>query len=103
MAELAASEQISTHARHGYRFLDVESAAPPPAPGPEGVLQQAREAYERGEWQQAITLLQTVDDLEGLGADDLQRWAHSAQCLGRPADALHVLERAVAAYSARGD
>lgn len=103
LAELGAAETISTHARHGYRF---QSAPPLPAPAagaPAAALQQAREAYERGEWQDAIDALQTVDGLEGLAADDLQRWAHSAQCLGRPADALRVLERAVAAYSAGGD
>lgn len=67
------------------------------------MLERAREAYDRGEWQAAIDLLRSVDDLEGLGADDLRRWAHAAQCAGRPSEALPVLERAVAAYTARGD
>jgi tetratricopeptide (TPR) repeat protein len=102
LTELGASETIATHARHGYRFHDGEPSAPAAA-NADSVLQRAREAYDRGEWQEAIASLQTVDDLEGLGADDLQRWAHSAQCLGRPGDALRMLERAVAAYSARGD
>jgi DNA-binding winged helix-turn-helix (wHTH) protein len=104
LAELGAAETIATHARHGYRFHDAESSASAPAAGgKESVLQRARAAYDRSDWQEAIASLQTVDDLEGLGADDLQRWAHSAQCLGRPGDALRVLERAVVAYSARGD
>lgn len=102
LAELGASEAITTHARHGYRF---QAGAPPAAvgAGPQRVLERAREAYERGEWQAAIDLLRSVDDLEGLGADDLRRWAHAAQCAGRPSEALPVLERAVAAYTARGD
>jgi DNA-binding winged helix-turn-helix (wHTH) protein len=106
LAELGVpTEAIRTHARQGYRFCQDEAPAerPPlqePAPG---VLQRARAAYERGEWSEAITLLGSVDDVEGLGADDLQRWAHAAQCLGRPREALPALERAVAAYSARGE
>ena len=101
LAELGAAETIATHARHGYRFHEAQSPTPTPD-GTESVLRAARDAYLRGEWQGAISLLQSVDDLEGLGADDLQRWAHAAQCLGRPADALRVLERAVAAYCAHG-
>jgi tetratricopeptide (TPR) repeat protein len=103
LAGLGASEAITTHARHGYRFQDAAVAAVPVGDGPQRVLWRAREAYEGGEWQAAIDLLRSVDDLEGLGADDLRRWAHSAQCVGRPSDALPVLERAVAAYTARGD
>jgi DNA-binding winged helix-turn-helix (wHTH) protein/predicted negative regulator of RcsB-dependent stress response len=104
LTELGATETIATHARHGYRYHEAtEPPAPPVAEGAEMVLREAREAYGRGEWQRAISLLETVDDLEGVDADDLQRWAHSAQCIGRPSDALRVLERAVSAYSARGD
>ena len=102
LAELGAVETIATHARHGYRFCEPQPAAAP-ATDTEPVLTRAREAYERGQWQEALDLLERVDDLEGLRADDLQRWAHSAQCLGRPSVALRALERAVAAYSARGD
>jgi DNA-binding winged helix-turn-helix (wHTH) protein/predicted negative regulator of RcsB-dependent stress response len=99
------ADAIRTHARQGYRFcLDESSAAVAPVSELQpDVLQRARAAYERGEWAEAISLLGTVDDLEGLGADDLQRWAHAAQCLGHPGEALPVLERAVAAYSTRGD
>jgi len=105
LTELGASEAITTHARHGYRFQDGAPAAAQPVAvaTPEPVLQRAREAYDRGEWQAAIDLLRSVDDVEGLGADDLRRWAHAAQCVGRPSEALPVLERAVAAYTARGD
>jgi DNA-binding winged helix-turn-helix (wHTH) protein/predicted negative regulator of RcsB-dependent stress response len=103
LTELGATETIATHARHGYRYHEPEPPREPGADGSESVLREARAAYDRGEWRAAITLLETVDDLEGVGADDLQRWAHAAQCLGRPNDALRVLERAVAAFSARGD
>ncbi|MET0414103.1 MAG: winged helix-turn-helix domain-containing protein [Polyangiaceae bacterium] len=99
------ADAIRTHARQGYRFcLDESSAEVAPIPEAQSdVLQRAHAAYARGEWAEAISLLGTVDDLEGLGGDDLQRWAHAAQCLGQPGEALPVLERAVAAYSARGE
>lgn len=105
LAELGAADAIRTHARQGYRFcLEESPAAAPVAHEPQQqVLQRAHSAYARGEWREAITWLGTLDDIEGLGADDLQRWAHAAQCLGQPDEALPVLERAVAAYSARGD
>jgi tetratricopeptide (TPR) repeat protein len=47
--------------------------------------------------------LREVDDVEGLTADDLQRWAHAVQCAGRLQEAMPPLERAVAVYTARGD
>lgn len=115
LSELGATEAITTHSRHGYRFQDGAApgsaalggasggAGAGAAAGPQRVLERARDAYDRGEWQAAIDLLRSVDDLEGLGADDLRRWAHAAQCAGRPSEALPVLERAVAAYTARGD
>lgn len=103
LAELGASEAITTHSRHGYRFQDGAADVASAGVGPQRVLARAHEAYDRGQWQAAIDLLRSVDDLEGLGADDLRRWAHAAQCAGRPSEALPVLERAVAAYIARGD
>jgi DNA-binding winged helix-turn-helix (wHTH) protein/predicted negative regulator of RcsB-dependent stress response len=114
LADLGAADAIRTHARHGYSFrpdaADVvasdtvvsspEETVEQPEPTP---LLRAREAYARGEWAEAIALLHTVDDVDGLAAEDLRRWAHAAQCLGRPAEALSALERAVAASAARGD
>lgn len=105
LAKLGAPNAIQTHARQGYRF-EVEqpaAAAPEATNHGEAALARARSAYERGEWAEAIAALRVTDDLEGLSADDLRRWAHAAQCLGRPSEASPVLERAVVAYSARGD
>ena len=44
-----------------------------------------------------------MDRLEGLSADDLQRWAHAAQHAGRSRHAIAPLDRAVAAYRKNGD
>ena len=108
LAEAGAPEAIRTHARQGYRLLaptpgSDESAAPPGPPTGDHALASAHAAYARGDWDEAIEALKHVDDLEGLTAADLQLWAHAAQCAGRPHEAAQPLERAVAAYSARGD
>lgn len=97
-----AGDVIRTHARQGYRFR-IEEPAEAAANETAASAALARAAYARGDWEGAIAALKQVDALEGLTADDLQRWAHAAQCAGRPAEALVPLERAVAAYSARGD
>ncbi len=102
LAEAGAIDAIRTHARQGYRFC----AEPPPerpANDAAAAVTAARSAYRRGDWDGAITAWRTVDAIEGLTADDLQCWAHAAQCAGRPGEAIVPLERAVAAYSARGD
>ena len=104
LARVGAPEAIRTHARQGYRFCgDEKPAGSSIVTMPGGALARAHAAYSRGEWDDAIAALREVDDIEGLTADDLQRWAHAAQCAGRPEDAVPPLERAVAAYTARGD
>lgn len=107
LGEAGAPDAIRTHSRQGYRFCvdAVGGGAKAAAPAVEGgdFLARAHEAYARGDWDAAIAALRQVDDVEGLTAADLQLWAHAAQCAGRPHDAVPPLERAVAAYSARGD
>lgn len=106
LAAAGRADAIRTHARQGYR-LCIESlsttAAPTSAAPAPAALARAHTAYDRGDWEAAIQAFREVDDLEGLSAADLQRWAHAAQCAGRPRDAAGPLERAVAAYSSRGD
>lgn len=119
LAEAGAASAIRTHARQGYRLCadpppavdgmpvaDLRPKSRPPAAGTPGVrdaLARAHAAYAEGAWDDAIAALREVDDMEGLTAADLQLWAHAAQCAGRPHEAAGPLERAVAAYSARGD
>lgn len=111
LGEAGAAGAIRTYPRQGYRLTvnatstpaATEVARPPAAAAPAGGVAAAHAAYARGDWDAAIDILTRVDDIEGLTAGDLQLWAHAAQCAGRPEDAAQPLERAVAAYSVRGD
>lgn len=99
-----AETVIRTFARQGYRFCadaaDGEAAA-------RGVgatnLAAARAAYDAGDWTRALAFFGAAEAGEGLGSDDLQRWAHAAHGAGRSPATLLPLERAAASYSARGD
>jgi DNA-binding winged helix-turn-helix (wHTH) protein len=111
--ELGVRDAIRTFARQGYRFCgDVGAVGDAPAaPVSEGAgrskqdvaLAEARAAYAAGDCERAIECFGAADVGEGLGAEDLQRWAHAAQCAGRSPEVALPLERAVAAYAARGD
>ena len=111
LAKAGAPDAIRTLARQGYRLCGAEAgpsagsteAEKPPATAASDALQRAHEAYARSEWDRAIAELRQVDDIEGLTAADLQLWAHAAQCVGRPQEAVVPLERAVAAYTTRGE
>ncbi|HEY5551754.1 MAG TPA: winged helix-turn-helix domain-containing protein, partial [Opitutaceae bacterium] len=104
LSEAGLPGAIRNRQRQGY-FLNEENCggSSAVAAGAATVLAQAHDAYGRGEWEAAIKALQKVDSVDGLTADDLQVWAHSAQCAGRPQEAHGPLERAVAAYATRGD
>lgn len=107
LAEAGAPDAIRTHARLGYRFCDRDAkrthASPTEAPVDASTLDRARAACESQSWTEAVSAFETVDRIEGLGADDLQRWALAAQHAGRSRDAIAPLERAVAAYRKSGD
>ncbi|HEY0946070.1 MAG TPA: winged helix-turn-helix domain-containing protein, partial [Opitutaceae bacterium] len=101
LAEAGAGDAIRTYSRQGYRFC-----ADPGAPVDLESWQERQS--ERGDapaddLQATIAQLQERDQLEGLSGDDLQRWAYAAHCAGRTPEAIRLLERTVAAYSARGD
>jgi len=105
LARVALGEQggraIRTYPRKGYR-LNEEGEAGVSAGAKPGV-EAARAAYAAGDWETVLKILREVDDLEGLVGEDLQRCAHAAQCVGRPREAIELLERAVAAYTVRGE
>jgi DNA-binding winged helix-turn-helix (wHTH) protein len=107
LAEAGAPDVIRTHARRGYRFCDRDAGGGEPPPAERAAdaiaLQRAHAAYGRRDWREAIAALEEVDRLEGLSADDLQRWAQAAQHAGRSRHAIAPLERAVAAYRKSGD
>jgi DNA-binding winged helix-turn-helix (wHTH) protein len=105
LAAAGAPDSIRTFSRQGYRLYGgpAEPAAGAGGSGDSPAIAAARTAYIRGEWGRAMAAFRRVDDINGLSAEDLQRWAHAAQCAGRPHDAAQPLERAVAAFSTRGD
>ncbi len=104
LIEAGVSGAIRTHARQGYRLCDEKNHVKKLEPSePVAAIKSAHAAYKRGEWAAAIAAFQEVDRADGLRADDLQRWAHAAQCAGEPELASGPLERAVAAFTARGD
>jgi DNA-binding winged helix-turn-helix (wHTH) protein len=99
-----AEKVIRTYSRRGYRFCEEVAANDTAsslgeAPG----LERARRAFEHGEWQDAIDRLREADQAAGLEASDLERWAYAEQCLGRLANAVAPLERAVAAHASVND
>lgn len=104
LGKTGAPDAIRTFARQGYRLCDDSSGKLSRSSVPGNTAgEAARAAYQRGEWGRAMAAFRRVDNIEGLSAEDLQRWAHAAQCAGRPHEAAEPLERAVAAFSTRGD
>jgi DNA-binding CsgD family transcriptional regulator len=59
-----------------------------------GELERARDAYARGEWNQAFEALSRVDRAAPLEADDLELLARAAYMVGRDDDYVGALERA---------
>lgn len=94
LADAGYPDAVRTFARQGYRFC---------LRGADGVLVRAEAAYARGDWESAIRTFREVDAVDGLSGQHLQQWAHAAQCLARPSEALPALERAVAAFAAAGE
>jgi DNA-binding NarL/FixJ family response regulator len=64
-------------------------------------LHRAREAYERREWVATYRALSDLDEAD-LQPDDLMALATTAYLLGRRNDSVQALQRAFAAYRARG-
>jgi len=101
-----ARDSIRTYAKRGYRFC----AKVEPKPETEtqtlpelGMLHRAREAFAEHAWNEAMTAFAASDRQAPLMGSDLERWARSAQWVGNSAEAIGPLERAITAYSARGD
>ncbi|HUG12834.1 MAG TPA: hypothetical protein VMM36_17590 [Opitutaceae bacterium] len=104
LAEAGFKGTVRNRQRHGYSLTVENGEGEGIADTPQSAtLKKAIAAYHRGEWEEAIKALKKVDSVEGLSAEELRIWAHSAQCAGRPQEAHGPLERAVAAYATRGD
>lgn len=94
-------QAIRSFVRHGYRFAIDEPRLTVVSPTPDGDAadrSQALEAFGRRDWDAAAALFEKLDAEGSLGADDIDRWALAVECRGRPAAAIPVLMRAVAAH-----
>lgn len=89
---------------HGYRFsIDLpalDALLPTPSGGHEHGIAAARACATAREWARAVVAFEACP--QPLGAADLELWAFSVECSGRPADAIPILQHAVEAYEAVG-
>lgn len=95
---------IRAFVRHGYRFsVDRPALAVPPA-GPSDDVDRstAMDLVRKREWAAASRAFEAMDAAGTLTAADIDTWALAVQCRGRPAEAIPVLIRAVAAHLADG-
>jgi tetratricopeptide (TPR) repeat protein len=95
---------IRSFVRHGYRFSVDQPAlftAMPPEVG-SADRTTALDCIRRRDWEPACRAFETVDSSVKLTASDFDAWALAVECRGRPADAIPILIRAVAAHLAEG-
>ncbi len=99
-------DALRSFPRIGYRLcLDDEAAVAATAPPAErhDRFGPARDAVAAQNWETADAEYAAADSGDRLGGEDLEAWSLARQCLGRPADAIPILVRAVAARTGAGD
>jgi DNA-binding winged helix-turn-helix (wHTH) protein len=96
------AETIRTFSRQGYRFVMELDDAPAP-PQRDRDVARARVACESGDWQQALQTFRKAQNARDLQAEDFERWAHAALCVGQPREAIRPFERAVGAHIQNAD
>jgi DNA-binding winged helix-turn-helix (wHTH) protein len=92
---------IRSYVRHGYRFgIDNPTLGEvePPKPAPDSDITLARRLAKERDWLGAANQFAQVAKLRGLDPADLDLWAFTKECQGRPVDAIPILERTVTAY-----
>jgi DNA-binding winged helix-turn-helix (wHTH) protein len=92
------ADAIRSHSKHGYRF-----EAPAAAPASGQTLAEARAASRDKHWDVAARLFAAANAQSPLEPADLELWAAACQCMGRPAEAVPALLRAIAAYQQSGE
>jgi len=91
---------IRTYSKHGYRFVPPQQKEIPAITTANNtLLSQAYTFVEKQEWARAAEVFEEADSQLSLSIQDLEQWAHAAQCAGRLMNAIDPLERAAAAYS----
>jgi DNA-binding winged helix-turn-helix (wHTH) protein len=92
---------IRSFVRHGYRFgLDPDLGAPEGPPDADAHA-EAQRRVQACDWPGASARFEAMPAGE-LTAEDIDLWALAVECSGRPALALPLLARAVAAHEAAG-
>ncbi|TIX40095.1 MAG: hypothetical protein E5V40_14530, partial [Mesorhizobium sp.] len=99
--------------RFGYRIYLDSPAAPenkivpagemskPASPGSPILL--ARAAVAARKWREAAASFAEADATDELLTADLEEWALALECMGRPAEAIPLLARAVTEYGVAGE
>ncbi|MGN8119696.1 winged helix-turn-helix domain-containing protein [Labrys sp. 22185] len=96
---------IRSYVRHGYRFAIDEVSVDAAVPGfdaQESNRAQALGFAKAKDWHGAAMVFERLDADGQLCAADIDVWALAVECQGRPAAAIPVLTRALAAYVAEG-
>lgn len=94
---------IRSYVRHGYRFAIDEpglGAAVPSFDASESNRARALELARVKDWHGAAMVFERLDAEGQLCAADIEVWALAVECQGRPAAAIPVLTRALAAHVA---
>jgi len=105
LTEGGLGHAIQNFPKRGYRFaLDQSNvAAFTPNAGVDGhALAAAKQAALNRNWESASAGFAAVAATTALGADDLELWALSDECRGRPVEAIPALTRAVELHLAAG-
>ena len=98
LREGGSPNAVQTFARRGYRFCETLAADGDVAATSSNTL---RALVEAGQWERALSAFAT-QDAASFTAEDWEAWAEASMCVGQPQQAVVPLERAVAAFEARG-
>ena len=100
-------DAVRNFPRNGYRFCAELVTDPRNATTgevmPSELAKAAGQAVASQRWNEAISLYGEAERSGPLRAIDLERWAFALQCRGNPSEAVPLLLRSVAAYTATGD
>jgi len=98
---------IRNYAKRGYRFeVEVSVAAssePDSQAKQDHSVDRAEQAFQNGDWQQAMQIFAETDRIKPLAVAALERWGTAAQCAGDLSSAIAPLERAAIIYSSLGE
>lgn len=96
---------IRSYVQHGYRFAIDKPGLGPGAPKDETAdldVAAARRCALVRDWAGAAELFDRISRRRELEPADIDLWALSVECRGRPVEAIPILARAVTAHVAAG-